>query len=98
MVKNTNSLARCRVATGPAGHPVACILRKELHPFMKPPLIQQPGLTVQKALHLTSDLSAHASSLLRAGLHRTTRRWDIRFAIGTPRCAAQPAARVPSAC
>src|SRR5262245_28424179 len=55
-VESPDGLALGGVAIGVQRHPVAYVLSKQFDPLMKPPLVQQPGLTVEELLDLTDNL------------------------------------------
>jgi hypothetical protein len=62
-IEDRDGFARLGIAIASPGHPVADVIGKEFQPFMKPPLVQEPGFAIEELLHLTDGLFTHGSLL-----------------------------------
>ncbi len=60
-IEDRDGFARLGIAIASPGHPVADVIGKEFQPFVKPPLVQQPGFAIEELLHLTDGLFTHGS-------------------------------------
>src|SRR6516165_7163212 len=51
-VEDRDRLARLRIAVASTAHPVADVVGQQLQPFVKAPLVEQPGFSVEELLDL----------------------------------------------